>query len=287
LALVLFATGLLTCVCEVHGANPSRSQRAKNAQRSAAAKAKALDSAIRAGKDRLQKAQAAANAASQRYLALQSNANQSEQRKLSARVELADADNEKYGSSQELDELRAKIEKFEADGSPLHQARTEYEAAREEMAEIRADIYASDKYLALYDGAMKSPNKSKELERVTEICFEEDTDYKAAKLRVGSARQRYNEIRYKLYEEHPDWAAAVERAKAATVAANKAATSFKSSAIESGIERISAREAYQRHAAAQASLADAKQDLSRLEAQKKKMQPKPTASSQSAKSKKK
>jgi hypothetical protein len=263
---VVFGTGT-----ESDGAKAGRSQRTKNEQRSATARTKALDRAISAGKMRLQRAQAVANAASQRYFSLQANANSSAQRKLMARVELIDAGQVQDSSSHELNELRAKIEKFEPDDSPLRQARAEYDAAREELAQIRLDIFESDKYLSLYEGAMRLPNKAKELERLTQVCFEEDDDYQAAKRRVEVAKMDYDRIRHALYEEHPDWAAAAERAKAATAAENRAATTFKATAVESGIEGINAREAYKNYAATQASLADAKQDLKRLEAQKKKL----------------
>lgn len=271
LTLVLVTAVVFGTATESYGAKAGRSQRAKNEQRSTAARTKALDKAITAGKTRLQRAQAAADAASQRYFSLQANANESAHRKLMARVELVDTGHEQEGSSHELNELRAKVEKLEPDGSPLHQARAEYEAAREELAEIRLDIFESDKYLSLYEGAMRLPNKAKELERVTEVCFDEDEDYQQTKERVEKARLNYDRIRHGLYEEHPDWAAAAARAKAATVAANRAATTFKATAVESGIEGINARGAYKNYAATQASLADAKQDLKRLEAQKKKL----------------
>ncbi len=165
----------------------------------------------------------------------------------------------------------------------MKKARAEYDAALEELAEIRIDILESDKYQLLYEGAKRSPNQEEELERVTRLCFDEDTDYAAAKQRIDRARMDYNKIRYALYETDPAWAPAVERAKAAAVAVNKAAISVKASGAESGVERISAREAERRYAVAQSALADAKGDLKRLEAQKKKAQTTAASSSQSNK----
>jgi chromosome segregation ATPase len=251
-----------------HGAS-SRTQRARNQQRSAAARARALKTAISAAKTRVQRAEAVASAASGVYFKRQSEAGESSGRFHTALRDMEQADNDKFGASQELAELRAKIEKFSPEDAPIKKARAEYDAAVEALAEIRSDIYQSDKYHLLYEAAMKSANKAEELERVTEVCFEEDPDYRQAKQRVEHAKSEYNQIRYKLYEVDPDWAPAVERAKAATIAQNKAATGVKASGAESGIERINLRDAGKRLATAQAKVADAQSDLKRLEKQQK------------------
>jgi chromosome segregation ATPase len=285
LAAVLTLLVLLAGDLDFTRAASSRSQRARNQQRSAAARARALKTAISAAKTRVQRAEAVASAASGVYSKRQSEAGESSGRFHTALRDLEQADNDKFGASQELAELRAKIEKFEPEDSPLKKARAEYDAAVEALAEIRSDIYQSDKYHVLYEAAMKSANKAEELERVTEVCFEEDLDYRQAKKRVEHAKSEYNQIRYKLYEADPDWAPAVERAKAATIAKNKAATGVKASGAESGIERINLREAGKRLAAAQAQLADAKSDLKRLEKQQKSANTKATTSSAAKKKK--
>lgn len=258
-----------------------RSQRSRNQQRSAAARAAALQKALTAARSRVERAEVVANQAASTLQRLGYEAGESRNRFRVAVSELDQADNEKFGASQELAELRAKIEKFEPEDSPLKKTRAEYDAALEELAEIRIDILESDKYQLLYEGAKQSPNQAEELERVMRVCFEEDSDYVTAKERVDNARMAYDKIRYALYEADPAWAPAVERAKAAALAYNQAATSVKASGVESGIERINAREAEQRHALAQSVLADARSNLKRIEAQKKKVQTASKSGSQS------
>ena len=180
------------------------------------------------------------------------------------------ADNEKFGASQELAELRAKIEKFQPDDAPVKKARREYDEATEALAEIRVDIYESDKYQELHERAKKSPDPAEELEKVTQVCFDDDPEYKAAQERVENARREYNKIRYALYEADAEWGITVERAKAATLAQNKAATGVKASAVETAGERTALREALRKFYTAQAVLADAQGDLKRLESQQKK-----------------
>lgn len=248
----------------------NRKQRERNRQRSAAARAKALDTAIAAAKRRVARAEAIADTALGQLQKRHAEAGESGSRLMTALSELEQADNERYGASQELAELRAKIEKYAPDDSPIKKARAEYDAAVEELAEIRLDIYESEKYELLYEGAMRSPQPEEELERVTRLCFDEDPDYRAAKERVERAKSEYNRIRYAMYEADPAWAPAVERSKAAMLAQNKAATGVKASAAENGVERINLRQAQQRASAAQIALADARGDLKRLEAQKKK-----------------
>lgn len=238
-------------------------------KKAAAKKKAAIAAAVSNARARVQDAQAQVAAETPRFQFHQAQAHDSDRRKLYARIELIDADARKYGSSQELDELRAKAEKAEAEDSPFTLAQIEYDTAKAALAEVRHKIYASDKYQALYRGAMTSIDKSKEFERVNRICFEEDVNYKAAKERVENARIHYNQIRYKLYEELPEWADAVQRAKTATVDRNKAATTFKATAIESGIERINARVTTQSYTNAVTELTNAQRDLAQLTAQQK------------------
>jgi hypothetical protein len=251
----------------------SRAQRAKNQQRNEAARNKARNMAIAATKARLERAQAAANSAAALFLKRQLEAGESTGRYQAALSELEQADSEKFGASQELSELKAKIEKFQPDESPLKQAREDYDTAVEELAEVRLDILESDKYLLLYEGALKSRDPAAEIERVTQVCLEDNDEYDDARARVVSAKKLYDKLRYELYEADPDWAAAVERAKGATVARNKAATGVKASAVESGVERTNLREAARLNAAAQAALADAQRDLARLQGAKKETAP--------------
>jgi hypothetical protein len=248
-------------------------RRRTNQARTKQAQLGAVNRAIKQANSRLSEAEKAFHAASAVYLSRQAEAGQSSANYQNALSDLERADNEKFGASQELAELRAKIEKFEPDDAPIKKAHREYDAAVEALAEVRADIYESDKYISLHDSALQSPNKAEELARVQKICFDDDPEYKEAKEAVDKSRQRYNQIRYALYEQDPNWAPAVKRAKEATVAANKAATSVKASAVEKGVEKINAREAEKRLAVAQAALADAKADLKRLEGRKNKLQP--------------
>jgi hypothetical protein len=245
-------------------------------KKGAAKKSTAMAAAISYARARVQQAQANVDAEATRSKFHQAQSADSDRRKFYARIELIDADARKYGSSHELDELRAKAEKAEAEDSPFTLAQIEYDTAKAALTDVRHKIYASDKYQALYRGAMTSIDKSKEFERVNRICFEEDVNYKAAKERVENARIHYNQIRYKLYEELPEWADAVQRAKTATVDRNKAATTFKATAIESGIERINARVTTQSYTNAVAELTNAQRDLAQLTAQQ-------TASSKSKK----
>jgi hypothetical protein len=254
----------------------NRRRRSNNQARSKQAQISAVNSAIQSAKSRVAAAEAAASSASALFQRRAAEAGQSAAHFQSAMSEHDRADNEKFGASQELNELRAKIEKFQPDDAPIKQAHREYDKAVEELAEIRADIYESDKYISLHESALESPNKTAELARVQKICFDDDPEFKEAKEHVEKTHERYNQIRYALYETDPEWAAAVKRSKEATVAANKAATTVKASAVEKGIESINAREAGKRLALAQAMLADAKGDLKRLESRKQQLQPSKT-----------
>lgn len=283
--LAISVLAILVLAVTMGAAKGKGNQRAKNQQRSAAAQAKALGGAIDATKKRLQRAEAVAKAATDVLIKRQREAGGSSQRFHTAVTELEIADNERYGASQELTELRYRIEAREPDDSPVKKARAAYDAAVEALAEVRADIYESDKYQLLYEGAKRSANQAEELERVTKVCFDEDPDYAAAKQQLQSAKAEYNKLRYALYETDAAWAPAVERAKAAMTAQSKAATSVKASGAERGIERINLRKAEQAASAAHLALADARADLKRLEGQKKKLG-KPTSKSTSGKSKK-
>jgi hypothetical protein len=265
-------------------------RRRNNQARNRAAQLNAVNNAIKAAKVRVASAEAVANSAGALAVKRQSAAGESSVRYRNALSELDHADDEKFGSSHELAELRAKIEKFQPDDAPIKKAHQEYDEAVAALAEIRIDILESDKYLVLHESALKASDRVAELARVQKVCFDDDPEYKAAKERVERAKTTYNQIRYALYEEDPEWAPAVKRAKAATVAANKAATGVKANAVESGIERINARDAQKRLAIAQAALADARADLKQLEGRKQKLSPNkstPTASQKNAQKKKK
>jgi hypothetical protein len=278
--LLVLVLALLFAAGPVLAANRRRNN---NQARSTQAQINAVNSANKHVKARVTRAETVVAAASKVYLALQAEAGQSLAHYQNALSDLERADSEKFGASQELAELKAKLEKFEPDDAPIKKAHREYDQAVEELAEIRADIYESDKYLSLHDSALDSPNKSEELARVQKICFDDDPEYKAAKGHVEQARKRYDEIRFALYAADPQWEPAVKRAREAAAAAGKAESSVKATAVEKGVEGINAREAAKRLAVAQAALANAKADLKRLEGRKDKLQPNKPAQTPSQK----
>jgi hypothetical protein len=264
---------LIVCLVAQGVSAANYGRRRSNQARSRQSQLNALNSAIQQTKARMAAAQAVVNATGAVYMHRQTEAGQSQAKFQNAMSDMEHADAEKFGASQELSELMAKIEKFQPEDAPIKKAHKEYDAAVESLADIRADIYESDKYQSLHASALQSPNKGAELAKVQKICFDEDPEYKEAKEKVSHTREAYNKIRYELYEKDPEWAPAVKRAKDATVAANKAATSVKATGMEKGIEKINARDAAKRLALAQAELADAQMDLKQLESRRKQLQP--------------
>lgn len=207
-------------------------------------------------------------AATSHALARQSEAGESGGRYRAALRDLDLAESEAFGVSQELADIRQRVEDHNLQGSPLYEARTAYEAAITELETIRAAIYESDTFQLLYAAADRSPRRGEEIEKVMTTCFDNNREYAAGKDKVVQAKKAYDRIRFELYEAEPDWANAVARARAASAEKNRAGTSVKASAMESGLEGSNARAAARRAAMAQAALADAQADLQRLQKQK-------------------
>ncbi len=278
---------LLFVVAGTLSAAPKKSRKQSNAQRSAQQKQQALNNAIAMTKSRLQAAQQAYNALAAQTLKREAQAGGSTGRFESAKTELEARKHEADGAHLELKELQYRIEQSQSPNSPFAKAKAEYEAAVEELADARSEIYQSLDYQADYAKADAAVNRLAKIEQVTEKYFSEDEDYLAARTRTENAKRAYEQAKLAIYKADPTWEEVVKNARESYGAQSKAENALESTAIEKGVERINARDAQQRLAAAQAMLADAQSDLKRLEAQKKNLQPSKPATSNTAKKKKK
>lgn len=260
----------------------NRNNSRQSAKQREAARRKAIQNAIASTKAKLEAAERAAQAATAKALYRQAQAGDSGGRYQAALRDQDLAELEADNASQELEDIRQRVADANLQGSDLWEARVDYEAAVAALDKVREKIYESGKFQLLYEAADRARDRGAEIEKVMQVCFEEDPQYAAAKSKVLGAKSRYDRLRFSLYEAEPDWADAVARARAASAEKNRAATSVKASAVESGIEASNAKAAYRSAAAAQAAAAAAKSKLEQLQ----KSKPAASSSSQSGTKKK-
>jgi hypothetical protein len=278
----VIAAAILTPSIDVAAqSRKNRNNARQSARQREAARRKAINNAIASTKARLEAAERAAQAATAQALYRQAQAGESTGRYQAALRDKDLAELEAANASQELEDIRQRVADANLQGSELWEARVEYESSVAALDKIRTKIYESDKFQLLYEAADGARNRGEEIEKVMQVCFEDDPQYAAAKAKVLGAKSRYDRLRFELYEAEPDWADAVARARAASAEKNRAATSVKASAVEGGLEASNAKAAARRAAVAQSAAAEAKAKLQQLEKKK------PAASSSSQSGKKK
>jgi hypothetical protein len=259
---------LIVFVQDIEAAPRKRVNR--NANRPAAARERALAQAIQSTRGRLEAAERALAAVSRDAQKKQGEALQSGQRAESAKQEAAESKLAASNAHLALKELQANIEREQPADSPFRRAKAAYEAAVDDLAEERLEIYESLDYQAKYARADKAPNRLDEIEKVTQAFFAGDEEYQAALREAEATKSQYDKERLAIYKAHPQWAALVKDARATYGAQAKAENAFDAAAVDRGLDNINRRGAGQRLAVAQAAVNDARADLQRLQNRKKK-----------------
>ncbi len=207
LALSTAVSGMLVSAAPAASRRTSRSQsRTSQLQRAAA------QAAMQQTKARIALAQRIAAAAQQRATAAQAKVQSAQGRAQTALSDIQGVKSNSAASTAQLHRIEAAIEASQPDDSEFAEARCAWEQADKDFQAEQQRVLNSAAYKASYQQALQSVNKAELLPKVRPDALDHDAAFQSIRTKRDAAEVALQRIRWQLYEQDADWAAAAKSA---------------------------------------------------------------------------